>query len=127
MELETVERYASGGPMPELHAPSLIKAFLATVERLGDDVAIRDGDRGVDMSWNEVRDHSTRIAGGLAKLGIGKDDTVALMLNNRWEFIPCDLAAVTLGAVPFSIYQTSSPEQISYVASDAGAKVAFVE
>ena len=34
------------------------------------------------------------------------------MLNNRWEFIPCDLAAVSLGAVPFSIYQTSAPEQI---------------
>ena len=49
------------------------------------------------------------------------------MLNNRPEFIPIDLAAVSLGAVPFSIYQTSSPEQIQYVVSDAGAKVAIVE
>jgi long-chain acyl-CoA synthetase len=49
------------------------------------------------------------------------------MLNNRPEFIPCDLAAVSLGAVPFSIYQTSSPEQISYVTDHAGAKVAIVE
>ena len=37
------------------------------------------------------------------------------------------MAAVSLGAVPFSIYQTSSPEQIQYVVSDAGAKVAIVE
>lgn len=37
------------------------------------------------------------------------------------------MAAVSLGGVPFSIYQTSSPEQISYVCSDAGAKVAIVE
>ena len=50
-----------------------------------------------------------------------------MMLNNRPEFIPIDLAAVSLGAVPFSIYQTSSPEQIQYVVSDAGAKVAIVE
>ena len=37
------------------------------------------------------------------------------------------MGAVSLGAVPFSIYQTSSPEQIQYVCSDAGAKVAVVE
>ena len=45
-----------------------------------------------------------------------------MMLNNRPEFIPIDMAAVSLGAVPFSIYQTSSPEQIQYVVSDAGAE-----
>ena len=56
-----------------------------------------------------------------------KGDTVAIMLNNRPEFIPCDLAAVSLGAVPFSIYQTSSPEQIEYLLSDAESKVAIVE
>ena len=44
-----------------------------------------------------------------------KGDTVAIMLGNRPEFIPIDLAAVSLGAMPFSIYQTSSPEQIQYV------------
>ena len=37
------------------------------------------------------------------------------------------MAAVSLGAVPFSIYQTSSPDQISYVVSDAGAKISIVE
>ena len=49
------------------------------------------------------------------------------MINNRPEFIAVDMAAVSLGAVPFSIYQTSSPEQIQYVVSDAGANVALVE
>ena len=49
------------------------------------------------------------------------------MLNNRMEFFPIDLGVVTLGGVPFSIYQTASPEQIAYVVGDAGAKVAIVE
>jgi long-chain acyl-CoA synthetase len=127
MELTTADRYASGGPMPELAADNLFKAFEATAERLGDDDAVRDDSRERVLSWVEVHELAGRIAGGLAKLGIGKDDTVALMLNNRWEFIPCDLGAVALGAVPFSIYQTSSPEQIAYVAGDAGAKVAIIE
>ncbi|HET8975094.1 MAG TPA: AMP-dependent synthetase/ligase [Solirubrobacterales bacterium] len=127
MEVTTTERYASGGGLGELHAPNLVKAFYMSVEKLGDDVAIRTEDDSYTISWNDLRDRVHRIAGGLAKLGVGKGDTVALMLNNRPEFIPCDMAAVSLGAVPYSIYQTSSPEQIQYVCSDAGSKVAIVE
>ena len=67
----------------------------------------------VPITWNELRGRVGAIAGGLASLGVRKGDTVALMLNNRPEFVRLDLAAVALGAVPFSIYQTSSPEQIA--------------
>jgi len=127
VEVTTAERYASGGELGELTAQNLVKALYSTVDRLGDDVAIRTQDGSYEITWNELRDRVHRIAGGLAKLGVKKGDTVALMLNNRPEFIPCDLAAVALGGVPFSIYQTSSPEQIQYVVDHAGAKVAIVE
>ena len=129
MEATAAERYASGGPGRDLYAQNLALAFQATVDRIGDDPAIRagHGDDEPVITWNELRDQVGRIAGGLASLGVSKGDTVAIMLNNRPEFIPIDMAAVSLGAVPFSIYQTSSPEQIEYVVSDAGAKVAIVE
>ena len=127
MEVTTSERYASGGTAPDLPAQNLVKAFYAEVDRLGDELAIRDDARGVELNWTELRDTAHRIAGGLAKLGLEKGDTVAIMLNNRWEFIPCDLAAVSLGGVPFSIYQTSAPEQIKYVVSDAKSKIAIIE
>ena len=126
MEVTTSERYASGGPGTEPPAANLYEAFLLTVERLGDDPAIIGAD-GESIGWNELRARVDRIAGGLAGLGVSKGDTVALMLNNRPEFIPCDLGAVSLGAVPFSIYQTSSPEQIADAVGDAGAKVAIIE
>jgi long-chain acyl-CoA synthetase len=127
VEVRTAERYAHGGEAPELPAQNLIKAFYEQVERHGDELAIRDEARGREITWNELRDTVHEIAGGLAKLGIEKGDTVAIMLNNRWEFIPCDLAAVSLGAVPYSIYQTSAPEQIQYLLSDAESKVAITE
>ncbi len=127
MEVTTAERYASGGDLGPLPAPNLIKAFYASVDKLGDDPAIATQDGSVSLSWNDVRERMHRIAGGLAKLGVKKGDTVAIMLNNIPEFIPCDLAAVSLGGIPFSIYQTSSPEQIQYVCSDADTKVAIVE
>jgi long-chain acyl-CoA synthetase len=127
MEISTAERYASGGPGRNLIAQNFAKAFETTAERLGDDVAVRTADDSVTMSWNELRARARALAGGLAGLGISKGDTVALMLNNRPEFLPIDLGAVYLGGVPFSIYQTLTPEQIQYVLSDAGSRVAFVE
>jgi long-chain acyl-CoA synthetase len=126
MEVTTAERYASGGEGRELYAQNLARAFHQTVERIPDDVAIVDSE-GNETSWTELRDRVAAIAGGLAKLGVGKGDTVAMMMNNRAEFFACDLAIVSLGGVPFSIYQTSSPDQIQYVVSDAGAKLAIVE
>jgi long-chain acyl-CoA synthetase len=129
MESGVAERYVSGGPARDLYAQNLALAFARTVERIPDDPAIiwGEGDDEQRVTWAEVAARAARIAGGLASLEVSKGDTVAIMLNNRPEFIPIDLGAVSLGAVPFSIYQTSSPEQIQYVCSDAEAKVAIVE
>jgi long-chain acyl-CoA synthetase len=127
VEVTTSERHASGGEAPELPAPNLVKAFYAVVDRLGDDLAISDKAREKELNWTELRAAVHRIAGGLAQLGVGKGDTVAIMLGNRWEFIPTDLAAVSLGAIPFSIYQTYAPEQIEYLLSDAKSKLVITE
>jgi long-subunit acyl-CoA synthetase (AMP-forming) len=127
VEVTTSERYASGGGAPELPAQNLVEAFYATADRRGDEMAIKDEARDVELSWHELRETVHKIAGGLAQLGLEKGDTVAIMLNNRWEFIPCDLAAVSLGGVPYSIYQTYTPEQIQYLVSDAKSRIAIIE
>ena len=129
MEVATAEgtRHASGGPAKEMLYQNLPLAFEATADRIPDDPAIVDPTREKKLNWAETREMAYRVAGGLAKLGIGKGDTVAIMLNNRWEFIPIDMGAAYLGAVPFSIYQTSSPEQIQYVCEDADATVMIIE
>jgi long-subunit acyl-CoA synthetase (AMP-forming) len=127
MESATSERYASGGPGKGIGHENLFRALEATVERLGDTTALRTVDDAVSVTWSELRDRAAGIAGGLAGLGVSKGDTVALLLNNGPEFMPIDLGAVALGAVPFSIYQTSAPEQIQYVCADSETKVAFVE
>src|SRR5215207_5031693 len=74
-----------------------------------------------------VEDHPDALAGGLHHLGVRRGDTVALMISNRPEFMIADLAAMTLGATPFSIYLTSAADQVAYVVKDAAAKVAIVE
>jgi long-chain acyl-CoA synthetase len=120
------DRYANGGEGNDLPANNLVEAFQKTVDKHGDTPALLTKDE-TWATWNELRDRVRRIAGGLAKLGVAKGDTVAMLLNNRPEFVACDLGAVSLGGVPFSIYQTASPEQIAYQVGDAGARVAITE
>jgi long-chain acyl-CoA synthetase len=120
------DRYANGGEGNDLPADNLVEAFQRTVDKHGDTPALLTKDE-TWATWNELRDRVRRIAGGLAKLGVAKGDTVAMLLNNRPEFVACDLGAVSLGGVPFSIYQTASPEQIAYQVGDAGARVAITE
>ncbi len=110
-----------------LQARSIAEAFRITAEDFPDRVAVRTKDDSVSITWGELRDRVDALAGGLAKLGVKRGDTVALMLSNRPEFHLADLAVMSLGAVPYSIYLTSAPEQVAYVVGDAGSSVAIVE
>src|SRR5215213_3323017 len=108
-------------------AATIAEAFRITAEDHPDRVAVRTKDDGVSLTYSELRDRVDAFARGLHELGVRRGDAVALMLGNRPEFHIADLAAMSLGATPFSIYATSSPEQITYVVGDAQAKVAIVE
>jgi long-subunit acyl-CoA synthetase (AMP-forming) len=108
-------------------AATMAQAFRMTaVERAGE-VAIRTKGDEFSITWGELRERVDALAGGLAKLGVGRGDTVALMLSNRPEFHLGDLAAMMLGATPFSLYTTYTPEQIRYLMTDARAKVLICE
>jgi long-chain acyl-CoA synthetase len=106
---------------------TLAEAFRRTADLHPDRVAVRTKDDEVSLTWSELRERVDALAGGLARLGVKRGDTVALMLLNRPEFHIADLAVMTLGATPFSIYATYTREQIEYVTGDAGAKVALIE
>jgi long-chain acyl-CoA synthetase len=108
-------------------AGTIAEAFRITAEDHPDRVAVRTKDDSVSLTWSELRDRVDALARGLHALGVRRGDTVALMLANRPEFHIADLAVMTLGATPFSIYATSTPDQIAYVVGDAGARVAIVE
>lgn len=108
-------------------AATIAEAFRLTVEDHPDRIAVRTLNDEVALTWAQLRDRSDALAGTLHRLGVRRGDTVALMISNRPEFMIADLAAMTLGATPFSIYLTSAPDQVRYVVEDAGAKVAIVE
>jgi long-chain acyl-CoA synthetase len=108
-------------------AQTMTEAFRLTIEDNPDRVAVRTKEDEVRLTWAKLGARADAMAGGLARLGVARGDTVALMLSNRPEFFVADLAVMTLGATPFSIYQQFTPDQIAYIVGDAGAKVAIVE
>ena len=108
-------------------ATTIAQAFRITAAERSGELAIRTRSGDVRLTWGEVRDQVDSLAGGLRALGVQRGETVALMLANRPEFHIADLAVVTAGGTPFSIYQTYTAEQVGYIVGDAAAKVVIVE
>jgi long-chain acyl-CoA synthetase len=115
------------GTAPPVSGETITQALEHTAGRVPNRIAVRTKGGDETITWSQLRDRADALAAGLRKLGVGKGDTVALMLGNRPEFHVADVAVMTLGATPFSIYQTYAPEQIEYVVSDADARVAILD
>lgn len=110
-----------------LDAGTLCEAFQRTAAYHADQVALRTPGGAFEITWSEYAQRVRDVAGGLAARGIGRGDTVAMMLTNRPESLIVDTAALHIGAIPFSIYNTSAPEQIEYLLGHAESKVLVTE
>jgi long-chain acyl-CoA synthetase len=106
---------------------TLCEAFQGTAAKHPDAVALRTVDDTVTITWRQYRDRVRAIAGGLAGLGVGPGDTVALMMTNRPEFHLCDTAVLHTGATPFSVYNTNPPEVLTYQFDNADNRVVMCE
>ena len=106
---------------------TLCAAFQHFVRESPDAVIIRTPGGRQEITWHEWDQRVRKLAAGLAALGVRRGDTVGLMLTNRPEYHLADAAALHLGATPFSIYNTSAPEQIRYLFENAGNRVVFCD
>ncbi len=105
----------------------MCEAFQATAAARSDQVALRTLKDAVSITFAEYAERVQTLAAALYGLGVRRGDTIAFMVANRPEFHLLDTAAMHLGATPFSVYNTSSPEQIAYLLGDAGNRVLIVE
>lgn len=108
-------------------ARSICTVFQTMVREVPDRPAVRASDGSTDLTWAQYGERVGGVAAGLAALGVGPGDTVAMMLTNRPEFFLVDMAAMHLRAAPFSMYNSSSPEQIEYFMTVAECRVVVCE
>jgi long-subunit acyl-CoA synthetase (AMP-forming) len=110
-----------------LSASTMCEAFQITAEEWASNPALRLKDSDYEASFAEYVDTVRRRAAGFAKLGVSRGDTVGFMLVNRPALHLTDCAAMHLGATCFSVYNTSSPEQVEHLVRDAGNRVIVTE
>ncbi len=92
-------------------------------------VALREKDYGI---WNEYtyRDYYEQVkalALGLASLGFRRGDKLAIIGDNRPEWVFSQLAAQSLGGVSVGIYQESLPNELAYIIDNCDATFVVVE
>ncbi len=80
-----------------------------------------------DVTAAAFADDVARLAKGLVAAGIQVGDRVGLMSRTRYEWTLADYAIWTAGAVTVPIYETSSPDQVSWILEDSGAVAVVVE
>jgi len=85
---------------------------------------VDDTYRGI--TYSEVRSRVETFAFGLASLGLKRGDRVAIIAENRPEWVISDLAITSLGAIDVPIYPTMTAKQIEFIFNDAGVKMAIV-
>ncbi len=88
---------------------------------------MKDGGGWHTWTAADVAELTAKAAQGLLPTASSAGERVLLMMRNRPEFHWLDLAAQFVRATPVSIYNSSSPEEIQYLASHAGARIAIVE
>ncbi len=87
----------------------------------------------VSHSTSETKEKVNALSAGLLKLGIsGNDftaetsDKIAIISNNRPEWIFTDMAVQQTGAILVPIYPTTNPIELQFILQDAAVKLIFV-
>ncbi|WP_309135473.1 AMP-dependent synthetase/ligase [Cellulomonas sp.] len=126
--------------MRETHSPALVPADPAAsipsmlADRLARDPRGTFAERQTALggTWQAVTVEAfvaevTAVAKGLLASGVEPGDRVAIMSRTRYEWTLLDFAIWAAGGVGVPVYETSSAEQVRWIASDSGVRLAVVE
>ena len=116
-------------PVTGMSEPTIVHRFVRQVVTLDDRVALRHRTTAgwATITWREYGHAVAEVADGLAALGIGPGDRVALASDNRPEWHIVDLAVLAVGAITVPVYPTSAPAQVVHVLTDSGARLVVVD
>ena len=81
------------------------------------------GDGWASLTWAKTAERVYAIAAGLARLGVGRGDRVAIAASTRLEWVLVDLGIMCAGAATTTIYPSTTTEDTLYILADSGAKV----
>jgi fatty-acyl-CoA synthase len=78
--------------------------------------------RGRTTTWAELDERIDRLSAGITRRGIGRKQSLILMMRNRQEFVELGAAAARAGAATVAISWRSTPKELVYLATHSGAR-----
>ncbi|MFH1033710.1 MAG: AMP-binding protein [Pseudomonadota bacterium] len=121
MPLTYLNAQEPGVDIGQATLPALLKQ---NAEKFGHDrVALREKEYGIwqDVTWRGYYQRVKYFALGLAALGFADDDALAIVGDNRPEWVYAELATQSLKGRPLGIYQDSILTEVAYVIDHSGA------
>ncbi|CAN6461045.1 unnamed protein product [Victoria cruziana] len=116
--------------LPDITVPDHLPLHAYCFEKssgFGDRPCLIDAPTGATYSFYEVELTCRRVAVGLSKLGIGKGDTIMILLQNCPEFVFAFLGASMIGAVSTTANPFCMPSEIRKQFAAAGARLVVTQ
>jgi long-chain acyl-CoA synthetase len=110
-------------------ADTFPKLLVRNAERFGARAAMREKRFGIwqATSWARYRDRVRDFALGLVSLGLERGGKIAIIGDNRPEWVMAELAAQSVGAAAVGIYQDSNLTEVAYVIDHCDADFVVAE
>jgi long-chain acyl-CoA synthetase len=91
-----------------------------------DSVGQCTGESVTYVTGRELLERVRDISLGLLEIGMADGECVALLSENRPEWLMADLAVQAAGAITVPIYPTMADPQVGFILRDSGARIAVV-
>ncbi|MBA4062595.1 MAG: hypothetical protein C0501_02590 [Isosphaera sp.] len=107
---------------------NLPEALRLQADRLGPAVAVRSRRDGAyhDLTWSRYRADVVACAAALVDAGVRPGDRVAVLSENREEWLVADLGGLTAAAVQVPPHTSLAAKQVHFQFADAGVRWLFV-
>jgi long-chain acyl-CoA synthetase len=108
---------------------TLPQQFIQTARRRGDAVALRRKEFGLwrGVTWTEYEGQARSVAGALLQWGLKPGESVALLGENRPEWVIADLGIMMAGGVTAAIYATNAASGVGYVLEHSDSRFVILE
>ena len=94
--------------------------------KLGILSAVKRNGTWIETSVDDFKANVRNLALGLYTLGVRKGDRVSIHSENSTEWLICDQAVLSIGAVNVAVYTTQPGDQIKYILENSEAKIHIV-
>lgn len=105
--------------------PTLDEFYNRIFRRYGDNVAIQSNSR--TLTYTELGHQSTKMANVLTSLGLGADDCVGILMENRIEYLVTQIACVRAGVVAIPLNSQLTESELQAILDDSQLQTLVVE